>query len=242
MSDDLDLLALVSQKIKGLRELLNKALIDFARERDLNAEMREALASLDERFALARVQDQDAHASAMAALQRGSDGLSRTLTELGLRVDALGRVRMKDGADGRDGVDGKDGERGPMPDHEWKGTSLRFQKPDGTWGKFVDLRGPTGARGLSGGGGGVGIVDNIEDATVSPSTTWSSEKIAEELQQAGGIERSLRADPDRPLAYVGYLNRIVRMDYSSWPPVKMTATTSDLDADWPNRDQLNYVA
>lgn len=240
MSDDLDLLALTAQKIKGLRELLNKALIDFARERDLNAEMREALASLDERLALERVQDQDASSSALAALQRGTEGLSRTLVDLGLKVDALGRVQMRDG---RDGEDGKDGERGPMPDHEWKGTSLRFQKPDGTWGKFVDLKGPPGARGLSGGGGGgVGIVDNIADETVSPSTTWSSEKIIEELQQAGGVERSLRADPSRPIAYVGYLNRIVRMDYSSWPPVKMTATTSDLDADWPNRDQLNYVA
>lgn len=66
----------------------------------------------------------------------------------------------RDGKDGADGRDGKDGERGPMPDHEWKGTKLRFQKPEGGWGKFVDLKGEKGAAGGSsffgGGGGGSG--------------------------------------------------------------------------------------
>lgn len=39
---------------------------------------------------------------------------------------------------------GKDGKPGRMPDHEWEGTRLRFQKPDGSWGEFVDLRGLPG--------------------------------------------------------------------------------------------------
>ena len=50
------------------------------------------------------------------------------------------------------GQDGEDGAVGPMPRHEWSGTRLRFEKPDGTWGEWVELRG-TGA-GPSGGGGG----------------------------------------------------------------------------------------
>lgn len=33
---------------------------------------------------------------------------------------------------------------GSTPDHEWDGTMLRFQKSDGTWGEFVDLRGLQG--------------------------------------------------------------------------------------------------
>ena len=45
---------------------------------------------------------------------------------------------------------------GPMPDHQWSGTSLRFQEPDGDWGKYVDLRGPQGYAGAAGGGGGGG--------------------------------------------------------------------------------------
>lgn len=33
------------------------------------------------------------------------------------------------------------------PDYEWNQTSLRFKKPDGTWGKWVDLKGSTGKSG-----------------------------------------------------------------------------------------------
>ena len=59
----------------------------------------------------------------------------------------------KDGKDGHDGLDGVDGEQGPegpkgdKPKHEWKGTELRFEDPDGKWGKWVNLLGPTGGSG-----------------------------------------------------------------------------------------------
>ena len=33
------------------------------------------------------------------------------------------------------------------PDYEWNQTSLRFKKPDGTWGKWVDLKGTSGKSG-----------------------------------------------------------------------------------------------
>jgi hypothetical protein len=39
------------------------------------------------------------------------------------------------------GEDGEDGAVGPMPRHEWSGTRLRFEKPDGSWGEWVELRG-----------------------------------------------------------------------------------------------------
>lgn len=67
----------------------------------------------------------------------------------------------RDGEDGRDGVDGKDGKdgkNGSIPDHEWDGTKIRFENPDGTWGEWVDIRGPQGRTGESFGpadGGGL---------------------------------------------------------------------------------------
>lgn len=181
--------------------------------------------------------------------------------------EGLAGVDGKDGRDGRDGVDGKDGrdgidgapgvnglngrdgldgaqgergeigpqgeagqrgdkgekgDTGPMPDHEWRGTELRFQKPDGTWGAWVDLRGAKGSRGERGpsGGGGGGY------SAPAPG---------------GGIEQSIYVDASRPVAYVGYSSRIVRMDYATWPPVETTATTANVHADWPNRASLEYA-
>lgn len=64
-----------------------------------------------------------------------------------------------DGESGKDGAPGRDGDVGPMPKHEWKGTKLRFQLTPSKWGKWVDLQGPAGKSGASGGvyvGGGGG--------------------------------------------------------------------------------------
>jgi hypothetical protein len=43
---------------------------------------------------------------------------------------------------------------GPMPDHEWEGTKLRFQRAKKLWGEWVDLRGPAGSGAAFIGGGG----------------------------------------------------------------------------------------
>lgn len=57
----------------------------------------------------------------------------------------------------------------------------------------------------------------------------------------GGAEKSLYADASRPIAYVGYSTRIVRLDYSTWPPVETTASTTNAHTDWPNRASLEYA-
>lgn len=51
------------------------------------------------------------------------------------------------------GPAGPPGPIGPMPQHEWRGTELRFEIKPGEWGDFVDLRGPAGPGGGGGGGG-----------------------------------------------------------------------------------------
>ncbi len=54
---------------------------------------------------------------------------------------------------------GEKGETGEEPEHEWQDTSLRFRRPDGSWGWLVDLKGDTGGKGDQGipGPTGVGI-------------------------------------------------------------------------------------
>jgi len=66
------------------------------------------------------------------------------------------------GPRGKEGPEGPQGPIGPMPDHQWDGTRLRFEEPDGGWGKYVDLRGPQGIHGASGGGGKGGGMTELQ--------------------------------------------------------------------------------
>jgi hypothetical protein len=52
------------------------------------------------------------------------------------------------GPKGEQGQPGINGKNGLAPEHEWKSTSIRFKKPDGGWGHFVDLKGDKGLNGL----------------------------------------------------------------------------------------------
>lgn len=45
---------------------------------------------------------------------------------------------------------GLKGDTGPMPEHQWIGTSLQFERPDGAFGVAVDLVGPRGDKGDNG--------------------------------------------------------------------------------------------
>lgn len=74
------------------------------------------------------------------------------------------------GEQGERGEQGAQGDTGPAPEHEWKGTKLRVKNPDGTWGKWTDLKGQKGAAGgvfISGGGGGGGS-----------SSSWSPDSLS----------------------------------------------------------------
>lgn len=96
-----------------------------------------------------------------AAGREGINGLDGTAGR-----DGINGLDGKDGAAGRDGINGKDGakgakgdkgdqgekgDQGPIPDHQWQGTKLRWQKPGGKWGKYVDLKGEAGKAGDNGG-------------------------------------------------------------------------------------------
>ena len=54
------------------------------------------------------------------------------------------------GPQGETGPQGPQGEKGDKPQHEWIGTQLRFENPDGSWGPAVDLKGEKGDKGDKG--------------------------------------------------------------------------------------------
>lgn len=112
------------------------------------------------------------------------------LDEAVAKIEKMEGPAGKDGKDGAPGARGKTGtagirgatgeqgpkgDNGPMPDHKWEGTKLRFEKPDGTWGKAVDLKGDKGEEGKSGviistGGRSSGIGDLLPGApSVEPN-------------------------------------------------------------------------
>lgn len=170
-------------------------------------------------------------------------------------VDGVDGKVGRDGIDGRDGKDGiagargevgprgqrgQKGDRGPMPDHEWDGAKLRFQKPDGNWGSFVNLRGPRGIAGVSGGGGG-SIRDFFVSEDAGNALAVGSDGGLYVAQNGAGIQRPLFVDASRPLAYLGYVDHIARLDYATWPPTVTTTATTDIHADWPNRATLGYA-
>ena len=51
---------------------------------------------------------------------------------------------------GPQGERGQKGDKGDIPDHIWSGSSLSFERPNGTFGEFVNLKGDKGDPGLSG--------------------------------------------------------------------------------------------
>ena len=98
------------------------------------------------------------------------------------------------------------------------------------------------------------VTENLLTEAVTGSELITTEVITELLTEGvqgppgppgsgtgGGIEQSIYVDASRPIAYAGYADRVVRMDYATWPPVEATATTANVHADWPNRATLGYA-
>ena len=61
------------------------------------------------------------------------------------------------GPKGDTGATGPQGPQGTAPEHQWAGTELAFQNPDGSWASSVDLIGPQGVQGPEGPTGPQGI-------------------------------------------------------------------------------------
>ena len=77
------------------------------------------------------------------------------------------------GETGPQGIAGVAGPQGPSPAHQWNGTSIRFQNPDGTWGAYVDLVGAQGIQGVAGAIGPAGNTVNLRlDSDADGFADW----------------------------------------------------------------------
>lgn len=103
---------------------------------------------------------------------RGERGPAGPVGPVGPKgADAIARDGAR-GPQGPQGPQGPPGEPGPAPRHQWDGTKLRFENPDGSWGRKVDLEGPRGPQGYGGGGGGApGVAFDLDSLPIGDTST-----------------------------------------------------------------------
>jgi hypothetical protein len=80
-------------------------------------------------------------------------------------------VNGRQGIAGPPGPPGEKGETGPPPDHEWRGTEVRFEAADGGWGEYIDLKGDPGNDGKP--GAAVTLRGERGETGPSPSHEWN---------------------------------------------------------------------
>lgn len=123
----------------------------------------------------------------------------------GVWVDLKGKegdpgITPKKDIDYRDGEDGDDG-IGRPPAHQWRGNKVRFQKPDKTWGEWVDTKGEKGDEVI----GPIGSMPTHEwRGTLirfqNPDGSWSKW-----TDLRGPAGKGLKGDPgDKPVKGIDY--------------------------------------
>lgn len=104
------------------------------------------------------------------------------------------------GAPGAPGANGAPGTNGTTPNHQWIGTSLRFETYPGVWGIAVDLRGPAGTPGTNGATGATGLPpehswSGTQLRFKNPAGTWGSYVELRGPQGPPGVDGTLGAIP-----------------------------------------------
>jgi hypothetical protein len=138
--------------------------------------------------------------------QDGIDGINGKNGKDGLRgftgKDGINGLNGIDGKDGKDGEKGEQGDKGDIPSHEWSGTQLKFQLPNGGWGKAVDLRGLSGFNGGSGINGAFGV-SNIISSDSSVSVTKDGNNVVDITVTGGGLSTITSDDGSIIVTQVG---------------------------------------
>lgn len=139
----------LTEIVNNLSEILRAATIldrvaELEREieaakTDINASIDSAKASVKSLTDEAKVSATTANNAATVATEKADSilNLSVHATTLHSELDATANYRPDTGMLEL-GI--PKGPKGDVPAHEWVGTAIRFQNPDGSWGDFVDLQ------------------------------------------------------------------------------------------------------
>lgn len=122
------------------------------------------------------------------------------------------------GDTGAAGQAGADGAQGLPPEHEWQGTQLRFKEPDGSWGQFIDLRGPQG-----------------ESATVPVATSAVAGKVKPQTGDDDGIELTVDGTMRVRKASASQRGSVLASTTAAANTVPQAGEDGTLDASWVPR-------
>jgi hypothetical protein len=156
-----------------------------------------------------------------------------------------------------DPIKGDKGDIGDTPEHQWKGTKLRFEKQDGDWGKWVDLIGKGGIASIINGGRSVKVSDNDSiiglqvrqlDFGAGISVTGDNEKVVIEAEATdpvwGAITGTLSDQTDLQNALDAKLSqadgdiRYLKLDCSN-DPLQADLDMGDFDLENVSQLKLN---
>lgn len=111
------------------------------------------------------------------------------------------------GPKGPKGPKGDKGDVGPIPAHKWDGTRLAFEKPNGKFGRAIELRGPGGGR------GGAGVKDTYGSIALNGTNlefkklgAMGPDTIVDLSSLAGGggdVNNAQRVDEVGSIIYIG---------------------------------------
>ena len=87
------------------------------------------------------------------------------------------------------------------------------------------------------------LLEPVETLVLLTESTQGPPGLVGPVGPAGsGPEKARSVDYTDPLyAYLGYADRIARIDYSQSPPLAQSAPVADLPASWPLRTGLTYT-
>lgn len=145
---------------------------------------------------------------------------------------------------GPSGPPGPKGDPGPVPRHKWEGTRLAFEKPNGKFGRSVELRGPGGGRGARGVGQAEqygSIILNGTNLEFNKLGKMGPDTVVDLSSLAGGavdVNNAARVDEVGSVMYIGDAIPGTLDAAALWRIKRLTFVTTgpdtDITTEWAN--------
>jgi hypothetical protein len=126
------------------------------------------------------------------------------------------------GDTGATGPTGPKGDKGDIPDHQWSGSSLRFQNPDGQYGSYTDLKGPVGPQGPQGPQGNPGDTLSLVPSKAEAEAGTRNDKLMTPLRTREAVYAYAKYAMAQQLHIQTIYDQSEGLTHQRWSPVLET--------------------